>query len=1758
MALAVPRLQKCVSMQALPVAPSLEMQKSLMARMVLELAGQGELRSTFKEKEGCVVLLDIAKFSKITALMKKAGPGSSELVTTEVNKFFAKMIREVVEADGDIISFSGDAMLVVWESTPAIPLLKAVLQASACALQLAGMNHPITALRDHIHSSGVALDTAEQELLSSTEAFTVHTGMALGKLHLLVAGGKGCKGSSKWVYTLEGQPINEVGITLNLSKSGEIAVTEDIVDYLEEEGYSVDYATRGESETAIIRPGDIRPVIACPPLPKRGADLPTDHLKDRVPQLYYDTVEKAVVTGVEGELRTTVVVFVKLVTLSKIENGMDEDQFRQFQKVIASTQKLLHTYDGVFNKVIIDDKGVVLLFLFGVPLHTHEDDPERAVEFSLKVVHKVKTMGQAASIGITRSKVFCGMTGSTQRQEYSTLGNGVNMAARLMCEAEKLWEGADSYVLVDEEMMNACVQSRRLNTSFLHVEEYNLMLNYQFEVYQVQPGEDGESSDSNESTASHISGVGAVLDGLGDTRRTSGRRFLHSIGSSRSSSSLPISPIPHGLKSSESSRSLSRTGSVRSNQSKSSLTSGLHRKVVASRTGSNPPSTPQQQPGSLSPRGGVRPQPVNMNGKSPGARPLPGAMMKSGLPRTSSQSSVERQQRQQQSKRRVPTILGRKVETQAVQSFVAAVAEGRWQDKETAMCFAGDRQTGKTTFLEHVAEHSRTLEVAVYFLHGHETFSEMAYSAIAPLIEQILAVHPPSTFKQCLPEAVVKMSPLLHHVIRVQGLGMPEGDLAAMAPREKVTAVNQVLLALLKLLSRNAMPIIILVDDVQWIDGMSLGFFKHAMQEGVKMIIASRDTHNRFGYSGTQVSSIKSWRSFTSEASSEESAELSGGLGATDESAAIADEERSRFYQHINEYARHCTLRALPERLAADLLKGVFDTDAVDPRLEAILWRKSGGYPGFLTKMAQALVAEDYVRSERGVTVLRRPSQDLSHFLVRAVPVIETHVLKQMDGLTGPQKTVLSVAAVLSTFTMALLEACVAIFAGADESDYDLGQVVNVLKNHHLIRRLRAGEYEFSLELARDVVYYSILRKERVLMHAAVLRATVGTPTFTDANFIRHMREAEIDGMGLDPDVDKAVADGIASGALPAAYTALHRPRKVPTDTQLHAHSLNMIGIALETGNFRTALAEVRRLRHKRRGSSIWVEAIQRTKKCFCCVTEWQTLPKGLALTATYRLTVLEAAFYAENLKLLRKGFAAVSKMQDEHPLLNLAGYLSGVRRVVRLAVAWRNDPRPSRVSDNSSGQEVSCPPGTSKSRSVDVSFAKHITFDEESEEGWDEGVLHSAEALPLDAEPTKGDRHLSPGAKYRPESLSDRPSLVTPFDVLCVCMSDRCLDNLLSLLSALRDAAVKHGADLTDVLVPRPPTGPKDAAGPPRPRASVLEMARLCHFILRSCCGVTADLVHGGVFTGGWAVFESAVNLANQLGYADDAAAGSVSPSESMGDRIRRMSAAKSRRSSVAMRQGEDSTGKDPVVATLDQLTLVTMHLSSGVVDDPKPVVLKVLRHMEAASLPTPVHALMLWAAGDLLIKVHQRCRSAQGLQNSLNASGIGIPMIAEGGDDDDSSAEPRPIDLGSSHRSSLPRLTVRPEDVLSLLEDVLAMFDRVAGVYPSVRMVSSFMAGYVAETVAGSKAHYIDTVEQAVALGIPESSLAWRARVRLLLLSNEADGDKAARGTIALGYPRYAEDMKHADLLKAMHRDALRMRLFKSPEAQLLSEVL
>ncbi|MFO7663895.1 MAG: adenylate/guanylate cyclase domain-containing protein [Chloroflexota bacterium] len=141
--------------------------------------------------------------------------------------------------------------------------------------------------------------------------------------------------------------------------------------------------------------------------------------------------------GVEGERRVITVLFCDVVNSTTLAGHFDPEEWAEimneaFHYMIAPIKE----YDGMIARLM----GDAVLAFFGAP-QAHEDDPQRAVLAGLEIVNGIRPfcnrfaedydMEFNVRVGINTGPVVVGEIGSSQSQEYTAMGDAINLAARM-------------------------------------------------------------------------------------------------------------------------------------------------------------------------------------------------------------------------------------------------------------------------------------------------------------------------------------------------------------------------------------------------------------------------------------------------------------------------------------------------------------------------------------------------------------------------------------------------------------------------------------------------------------------------------------------------------------------------------------------------------------------------------------------------------------------------------------------------------------------------------------------------------------------------------------------------------------------------------------------------------------------------------------------------------------------------------------------------------------------------------------------------------------------------------------------------------------------------------------------------------------------------------------------------------------------------------------------------------------------------------
>ncbi len=156
-------------------------------------------------------------------------------------------------------------------------------------------------------------------------------------------------------------------------------------------------------------------------------------LRQKLAELQTETLSVPKVVVMAGERKLATVMFADIAGFTALSEKLDPEQVRSIiNACFDALVPIIEKYGGVVDKFIGDE----IMALFGTP-KTHENDAERALRAALEMMQALAMFNARYQIdlgmhlGINSGLVVAGGLGSEGRQQYSVIGDTVNLAARL-------------------------------------------------------------------------------------------------------------------------------------------------------------------------------------------------------------------------------------------------------------------------------------------------------------------------------------------------------------------------------------------------------------------------------------------------------------------------------------------------------------------------------------------------------------------------------------------------------------------------------------------------------------------------------------------------------------------------------------------------------------------------------------------------------------------------------------------------------------------------------------------------------------------------------------------------------------------------------------------------------------------------------------------------------------------------------------------------------------------------------------------------------------------------------------------------------------------------------------------------------------------------------------------------------------------------------------------------------------------------------
>ncbi len=375
--------------------------------------------------EGSLLYADISGSTALAERLSTLGREGIEIVTAALNEFFAIMLQIIQRAGGDLLTFGGDALLVLFSGDDHAQVathaaLDLLAQLSDFSWTVPDIGTLSLGMHIGVESGPVALasagapDALRYSAFGSTVNRVAHAEAAGGRSELVV-------GPGTW-------PL--------------IAASSDAIPL--DAGYWKVNALHTPTAPA-ANPAETLPTGS----PEELVPLLLQQLERISPYLPGDLLARIVADpqrpALEADLRPVTVLFAQVTGLGPLIETLDPPTAtRLLDAVLQPMQAAVQQYGGFVNKLDLAEEGDKLLAIFGAPVAC-EDHAERAARAALAMFEARDTVRRTvadilgsgepllhARIGINTGNVFAGNVGTATRKEYTVMGDAVNVAARVM------------------------------------------------------------------------------------------------------------------------------------------------------------------------------------------------------------------------------------------------------------------------------------------------------------------------------------------------------------------------------------------------------------------------------------------------------------------------------------------------------------------------------------------------------------------------------------------------------------------------------------------------------------------------------------------------------------------------------------------------------------------------------------------------------------------------------------------------------------------------------------------------------------------------------------------------------------------------------------------------------------------------------------------------------------------------------------------------------------------------------------------------------------------------------------------------------------------------------------------------------------------------------------------------------------------------------------------------------------------------------
>ncbi len=422
----------------------------------------GDVRTEWMQ--GTMMFTDLAGFTKLMEANSSKGRDGAQNLLKQLTKYFSEMIGIISKSGGELVEFTGDALLVVFKKNEK-------------------KDDTLRAVRAGLRMQRAMKEFAEIETPAGIVNLKMRIGIHSGRFLTAEIGTP-----RRMEHVLLGKDVQQAKLTesngrnerVNLSQKAYERVANDlrfedgnpgyflVIDDLSDDKlgeYEITPMGRRMASNVLFTRKDKDEVMRDIMELLNAIEPMASYIPAPVLSLL---VESAADRKIPPDFPQPTIMFVNFIGLPESADralpGEETKLALNFSRAFSLINAAVESRGGVLKKVTYHLAGSDIVIYFGVP-NAHTNDELRAVSAALAIREVIKGVNQKApTIGNVQPDIYCQIginTGPTfvaeigeprGRREFNVLGDTVNTTARLMNHAEK------NQIIISERVQQAIVE----------------------------------------------------------------------------------------------------------------------------------------------------------------------------------------------------------------------------------------------------------------------------------------------------------------------------------------------------------------------------------------------------------------------------------------------------------------------------------------------------------------------------------------------------------------------------------------------------------------------------------------------------------------------------------------------------------------------------------------------------------------------------------------------------------------------------------------------------------------------------------------------------------------------------------------------------------------------------------------------------------------------------------------------------------------------------------------------------------------------------------------------------------------------------------------------------------------------------------------------------------------------------------------------------------------------------------------------------